>query len=279
MRRLLPRTLRVLTRSWLVGAYLPAVDTESYLTAIETDAAIMLAAATAVPRDARVPSCPGWTMRDLIVHTGVVHRHKTAIVSRGLVDISAPEPPEPTSDEIQWFGDGVDEMLSVFRAADLTLPTWTWCQHQHTADWWVRRMAHETAIHGADALLTAGHTPAVDDWLGLDGVDEILDEMIVGVPDWGEVTMGDHVVALRSADREWVLRTATFSGTSPATGNRYDDLATMVYVEDDPDLVITADGGAMDLWLWGRGELPSGAVAGDDTLVGVVRSIAAEATQ
>ncbi|MGI9665532.1 MAG: maleylpyruvate isomerase family mycothiol-dependent enzyme [Acidimicrobiia bacterium] len=255
------------------------MDTDRYLAAIEMDAAIMLAAATAVPLDTPVPSCPGWTMRDLIVHTGVVHRHKTAIVRHGLIDGAAPQPPEPTSDEIQWFGDGVDEMLAVFRAADLGLPTWTWCTHDHAAEWWVRRMAHETAIHGADALITTGQSPQLDEWLGLDGVDELLDEMMVGAPDWAEVAELDNVVGLRSGDREWLLRPATFSGTSTVTGKAYEDFSTVMYAEGEPDAVVSTDGSTMDLWLWGRGDLAADQVDGDESLVLLIREIAAESTQ
>jgi hypothetical protein len=141
-------------------------------------------------------------------------------------------------------------------------------------------MAHETVIHGADALITAGRSGKVGHELGIDGVDEILDEMMIGGPAWGTLTAGEGVVALEADGHRWVVRRASFSGTSPNSGNTYEDLPALVYAKGhEPDAVIAADPGTLDLWLWGRGDLPGGAVRGDESLVDYVRLVAAEATQ
>ncbi len=229
---------------------------------------------------AAVPSCPGWTVRNLVTHTGIVHRHKTAIVRDKLIDGPADRPGDPDGDVIEWFNEGVEEMLGVFGAADLDAPTWTWCEHDHVAEWWVRRMAHETAIHGADAALTVGETPIVDEALASDGIDELLVEMLVGAPSWAVVEERDDAIELITPQRSWFLRTATWSGESPR-GNVYNDEPGFLYGSDtsEPDAVITCTAEALDLWLWGRGELPGGTVSGDRTLVGLLRSTAAEATQ
>ncbi len=255
------------------------MDTHAYLTSVERDAASMMAIAADLPLDTPVPTCPGWTLRDLMEHTGIVHRHKTETVRGGWLDESPPEPPGPDGDLLEWFGSGVEEMLDVFRTSDLSQPTWTWCAHEHRADWWVRRMAHETVIHGADSLIAAGGTGRVDQELAIDGVDEILDEMMIGGPDWGTLTAGEGVIALEAGGRRWVVRRASFSGTSPISGNTYEDLPALVYAEgSEPDAVIATDPETLDLWLWGRGNLPSGSVGGDKSLVDYVRLVAAEAT-
>lgn len=262
----------------LVGS--PSMDTDSYLGSIERDAASMMEVATDVPLDTPVPTCPGWTLRDLIEHTGIVHRHKTETVRGGWLDEAPPESPGPDGDILEWFGHGVVEMLGVFRTSDLSKPSWTWCPHQHNADWWVRRMAHETVIHGADALITAGRSGRVEQELAIDGVDEILDEMMIGGPPWGTLTPRDGVIALDADGHRWVVRRASFSGTSPNTGNTYEDLPALVYAEgDEPDAVVAADAETLDLWLWGRGDLPGAAISGDGSLVDYVRLVAAEATQ
>ena len=256
-----------------------AMDTDSYLGSIEHDAASMMAVATDVPLDTAVPTCPGWTLRDLLEHTGIVHRHKTETVRGGWLDASPPQPSGPDGDILEWFDLGVVEMLRVFRTSDLSKPTWTWCPHQHDADWWVRRMAHETVIHGADALIAAGGPGRVGPELAIDGVDEILDEMMIGGPAWGTITAGDGVIAMEVEGRQWVVRRASFSGTSPSSGNSYDGLPALVYAADhEPDAVIATDPATLDLWLWGRGDLPDGAASGDGSLVDYVRLVAAEAT-
>jgi uncharacterized protein (TIGR03083 family) len=192
-----------------------------------------------------------------------------------------PWPDEPDGDVIAWFNEGIDEMLAVFRDADLTAPTWTWCRHDHNAEWWVRRMAHETLIHGADAVIALGGTPEVDEALAADGIEEVLVEMMVDAPEWAELTVGNRTVAIVSPARSWTLRTASWAGESPSTGKVYMDEAAVVLVPEGsaPDSRITGSAGDLDLWLWGRRELPAGSVTRDATLVDLVRSIATEATQ
>jgi hypothetical protein len=140
-------------------------------------------------------------------------------------------------------------------------------------------MAHETAIHAADAVLASGGVPVLDEGLAIDGIDEILDEMIVGGPGWGTVTPTDRVIALECDDRRWLLRSATFVGTSPRTGTHYDMAALVHEREADPDATVRTDPSTLDLWLWGRAQLPEGSVSGDRSLVDELRTLAAEATQ
>ena len=220
------------------------MDTATYLRSIERDAAIIIDVAQSMPLDTSVPSCPEWTLGDLVVHTGIVHRHNTETVAGGWLDEAPP-----------------------------------WCIHDHKADWWVRRMAHETAIHGVDAQSAVGEPPSLDPELATDGVDEILVEMMTGGPDWSTVTPMEDVVELATPDRRWVLRRATLSGTSPSTGTRYEALDTFVFDEAKPDTVIRAEPSTLDLWLWGRAPLSAGSVSGDPSLADQVRAVAAEATQ
>jgi uncharacterized protein (TIGR03083 family) len=256
------------------------MDTDLYMTAVRRDADAMVDAARAVGLDADVPTCPDWTVRDLMIHTGRVHRHKTEVVRGRYVDTDADFPAKPDGEILEWFVEGLNEMLVVFDSADLGAPTWTWCNHEHNADWWVRRMAHETAIHGADALISAGRTPTVDGWLAIDGVDEILDEFLADIPEWGTVTAGDRTVALEAGGRSWGLRTATFSGIVPESGMAREGLVTLVRDDAvDPDAVVRTDPETLYLWLWGRGELSYEVIAGDRSVVDYVRAVAVEGTQ
>lgn len=252
---------------------------EVYLRSVERDAATMAAIADTIPLDTPVPSCPEWTLNDLMIHTGRVHRHKAAVVRDGWLDGPAPQPEGPSGDVVLWFEDGAAELVAVLRTSDLSKPSWTWCVHEHSADWWVRRMAHETAIHRADAELAAGMIPTLDEALGEDGADEVINEMMVGGPEWGSVTPADRRFELRAGGRKWLLRTASFSGTSPVSGTVYANLPTLVHDDGDPEMVVETDGSTLDLWLWGRGPLPPAAVSGDLQLVDWVRNLASEATQ
>ena len=261
---------------------LPWLPLERYLAAVERDAAVMLRVLADTDLEAAVPSCPGWTLRDLIVHTGLVHRQKAETVRGGWVDGSPPQPEPPDGDLGPWFREGVDDLLVVLSTADLSQPSWTWCDHEHTAMWWARRMAHETTIHAADAVLAAGGRPHVESSLAADGVEEILIEMMTGGPAWGVVAVADDVVAIEVDDTDpvarWVLRSAQFSGTSPTSGTTYEGLATFEITDARPDTTIRGNASAMDLWLWGRGPIDEIAITGDHDLADHVRTVAAEST-
>jgi uncharacterized protein (TIGR03083 family) len=265
--------------SW--AAYRALMDTAVYLTNLEHHALLLSDSARSVGLDAPVPTCPEWTIEDLVAHTSQVHRHKTEIVLGRYVEESPPFPPPPTEvDVLAWYNDGVNEMLGVFGDADLSLPIYTWCNHEHSADWWVRRMAHETVIHGADAVIAAGGTPRIDAALAEDGVDEVLDEFMTGSPPWVTVAPGGRRIDLLAGDRRWSLRTATFSGVSPDSGAVYEALDTVVFDDvGDPDAVVRAEPETLNLWLWGRGSLDDGAASGDADLIRHLRTVAAESTQ
>ena len=256
------------------------MDVGRLTVALEHHTRLLSDAARSVDLDAPVPTCPGWTVRDLVVHTGIVHRHKTEVVRGRYLNEPPDEPPEPVGDALEWYDEGVGEMLSVFGEADLDAPSWTWCGHDHNADWWVRRMAQESLIHGADALLSAGRTPSADTWLAVDGVDEILDEMLVGGPKWATIVPLDRRIDLMTDERTWSLRTASFAGTSPRTGKKYEGLDTLLHDDSgDIDATIRTDAETLDFWLWGRRALPDAAVEGDRSLVDHLRVVASEGTQ
>ncbi len=259
------------------------VDDSDFLGATGKYGRLLLEAAGSVDLDTPVPTCPDWQVRDLVAHTAAVYQHKATTVRDGWVDESPPWPSEvaeaTSGDVVGVLEASLDDLLDVFGRADLTQPTYTWCDHDHTADWWVRRMAHESVIHGADAIVAAGGTPTAESWLAVDGVDEILDEMMIGSPDWATTVEGDRRIDLLAGDRAWNLRTGTWSGTGPISGTVYVDEHALIHDSTGvPDVTIATDPATLDYWLWGRGDLPSGAVQGDAQLVGYVRGVGAAAT-
>src|SRR5688572_12159220 len=86
--------------------------------ALRTDSAA-LAKAARLGLDAPVPSCPGWSVADLVQHTGRVHRAVTRRVQnleqerRPASDIPLP----PLAELVPWFEDGADALGQVLEAA------------------------------------------------------------------------------------------------------------------------------------------------------------------
>lgn len=232
--------------------------------------------------DAAVPSCPGWAVRDLVAHTGVVYAHKTAIVRDGWVD-EQPEPIEPpSSGELAWFRETAAEMLAVMTAADPATPAATWYPPDQTVGFWRRRMAHESVIHRLDAELAHDVVTPVDAALGADGIDEILVVMLTGAPEWSTSSRRDQVIAVTETDagRTWRLRVGEFTGTSPR-GNVYEHEPTFFIDDGDdrPTTLIAGPAGLLDGWLWGRAGIADLRIEGDAGLAELLRNVAADSTQ
>jgi uncharacterized protein (TIGR03083 family) len=72
-----------------------------------------------------------------------------------------------------WFAAGAAELVATLGSVDLDQECWTFSSSASTARFWVRRQAHETAVHRWDAETAAGHPDLVDARLAADGVDEV----------------------------------------------------------------------------------------------------------
>ncbi len=228
--------------------------------------------------DVDVPTCPGWTVRDLLLHLGRIHREKALTVREGVTDRDF-HFKEPASDVVEWFEEGAELMLAALRSKDATDPAWTWHGPDQTVGFWNRRMAHETLIHRVDAELAHGEAGEVDHVIAEDGIDEALEIFIGGYPDWATPRLGDRVIRLSTSGRSWWLRAATFSGTT-RSGRVLEDVPTVVLESESPaaDCEITGDPAALDLWLWGRAPVSDLTVSGDAELAAYLRNVAAKST-
>src|ERR1700744_4969929 len=80
--------------------------------------------------DGAVPPCPEWTVRDLVRHTGGVHRWATGFV-RGrtepvqadLEEVAGGWPPDP--DLASWLAQGCADLVTALVAAPDDLACWT----------------------------------------------------------------------------------------------------------------------------------------------------------
>ena len=155
---------------------------QEYIAELERDGDLMATAAERAGLMSTVPPCPGWQIRDLLRHTGYVHRWAARYVAEGLprpvpnvteADILAAEPPDP--DLIGWFRDGHAGLVAALTSADPELACWSFLPAPSARGFWARRQAHETAIHRIDAeLATGGGVTAVSGAFAADGVDELI---------------------------------------------------------------------------------------------------------
>ncbi|MYW63594.1 maleylpyruvate isomerase family mycothiol-dependent enzyme [Streptomyces sp. SID8379] len=158
-----------------------------YLDCLAADFDRLRSVASDADPAAAVPSCPGWTVADLVRHVGQVYVDKTHAIREG---VESEWPPKGTADAEPFalleraYGDLRGELTT--RAPED--PAGGWYEPDRTVGFWIRRMAQETVIHRIDAELGAGHEVApVPEDLAVDGVDELLKVFVAyAVSGWTE---------------------------------------------------------------------------------------------
>src|SRR3954454_19889569 len=125
-----------------------------------------------------VPSCPGWTLADLVKHTGSVQRWFSVLLRARIqepprtrdVDLRLPDQENEYAD---WLAESVTVAEEAFAVTDPNLPMWAWGADQH-ARFWARRMLFETLLHRVDAELALGPRATIDSATAVDGNEEFL---------------------------------------------------------------------------------------------------------
>ncbi|UQI45298.1 maleylpyruvate isomerase family mycothiol-dependent enzyme [Streptomyces sp. HU2014] len=146
--------------------------------AVAAETARFVAAVKGADLTLPVPGCPGWTLADLVKHTGSVQRWFSVLLRRRVQ-----EPPRSRDVELRlpasedgypdWLADSAAEAASAFDGLDPDAPMWAWGADQH-ARFWIRRMLIETLVHRTDAERALGLRSGIDRDLATDAVDEFL---------------------------------------------------------------------------------------------------------
>ena len=222
--------------------------------------------------DARVPTCPEWTLRDLIEHTGMVHRWQTAVVRDDLDHEPWPLPDgvqlQPGDDIAEWFQRGVDDAVAGMSTAEAGDARWTWFPPDQTAGWYFRRITQETLVHRVDAELAVGDRTPMDPALSVDGIDEFVDVFIPAAEMEGQKIGGTgqtlHLHAT-DAEGEWNLALGA-EALEVSRGHGKGDGAVRGTASD------------LDLWLWGRQSLTSMELFGDASVAASLRAAVSRST-
>ncbi len=132
--------------------------------------------------DAPVPTTPGWDVRHLVAHQGMVHRWAIGRIAGERVDTRAIENEAlALEDPVTWLREGGLRLVTAIQEAPEDLETPVFLDDAPSPRrFWARRQCHETTIHSVDALAAAlGRMPRAEDtWItrkmALDGIDELL---------------------------------------------------------------------------------------------------------
>lgn len=241
------------------------VEISQHIMALEQEGILLADAAERAGLDAYLRTCPGWQIRDLLRHTGYVHRWAADYIAQERAEMVAELPEDQIlangpdgSSLIGWFREGHAALVKTLQAAPADLNCWTFLPAPSPLAFWARRQAHETTMHRVDAELATGSVSPVPAQLAADGIDELLlgfaarrvprsdveprRGLQVHAADTGdywlaEISRGGNVVSRGQAQSPDCLVSAPASGLYLLLWNRFDTGAAGAAVRGDPKVL------------------------------------------
>lgn len=218
-----------------------------------TATARLAAVASSAP-EAAVPTCPGWTVARVAVHTGRIHRWVAAALAAPAGTEVPPAPrPAPEADLRAWLTEGSALLTDALETAGpdgaVQVPGW-----ERSADWWRRRTCHETAVHAWDVEAAVGTPAPIDATLAVDGVDEVVEVFLPTALDldaFGEAaSLHLHATDDDLEGGEWLVAVGP-EGVRSERRHAKGDVAVRGSASD------------LLLWVWGRVPTSTLDVVGD----------------
>ena len=255
---------------------MPQLNAERYVAEIEASTAGLAEILAEHDQGLPIPTCPEWTLRQLVTHVGRAHRWAAEITrTRSEAFIPFREVPDgklpgERAEQCGWLQAGAALVVDAVREAGSDL-VWTFTGPA-PAGFWIRRMAHETLVHRADAQLAAGAEPepvieaevaadAIDEWLMLatGGILGNADERTTPLP----AGAGLHIHATDDglgSRGEWMIRhdargltvePGHGKGDAALTGPAASLLLVLMRRRpvSDPAVTVYADSAVVDGWL------------------------------
>lgn len=160
-----------------------------------------------------VPTCPGWTVADLVRHLGECHWFwgtdiETRAAGPDEIEKAKPERPASYPDTIAWGRSQADRMLQLLEATPDDVAVWTWAlnESEHSVGFIRRHQVQEAAVHRWDIELAAtGQPQPIDPDAAADSIDEVL---AITLP-WGarpdKLLPGSVHIHCTDVDGEWFV--------------------------------------------------------------------------
>jgi len=218
------------------------------------------AVARAADDGVRVPSCPAWTVRDLVAHLGRVQRFWAAMVRRGGTEppTERPDLPSPGAgdDLAAWYRACADDLLEAVTSTSSDREAWAWWESPHTVAAITRHQVQEAGVHRWDLEAALGRPEPLDADVAADAVDEFLEIVVParqGEQPWSRPT---GVLELAATDVEGV-RHLSLTGDGPRRSDEPEAI---------PLTTITAPATDLLLVLYRRVPLDAVDVRGDQAL-------------
>lgn len=249
------------------------MDITEHITAIADEGNGLAQAARRPGFEAPVPACPGWNVRDLVRHQGMIHLWAAAHIAQ-----PHDEPDHETEadehaalsgfwpnlgtfwpddkDLIDWYLETNANLIDSLESASPDVGAWTFLPAPTPLAMWARRQAHETAIHRFDAESATDVTSGFDPVFASDGIDEMLSGFAPRKRDFPVEHPQAMLVHATDTDDRWRVALAP-------------DGITTVRGDGPSDVTLAATASALYLAVWNRGNDSDVKVTGNHELLDI----------
>jgi hypothetical protein len=211
---------------------------------------------------AEVPTRPGWTVQDLVIHLARFLETSTAYLRTGSRTLMQP-PAAPTGlAPLEYLDLQLTAAAEILTAVPDNRPVWTFSPSAPDLAWvWHRRIAHETVLRRFDAQTVVRQVAATDTDLCVDGIDEVLTTIVAAKLDGDSPAKVSGTAVVRPTDvpESWliVLTPDEMPQTRAAAPG------------EEGDAQVTGQAELIYFWLWNRMNLKE--MSGDRHVLDVLK--------
>jgi uncharacterized protein (TIGR03083 family) len=195
------------------------MNTTTYLDAVVEQTSTFAEWVQGKDAAAPVPTCPKWTLADLVDHVGATQRMVAMLVGERMTEPSSAfarqaSAPTDSAEWGAWLTDGVREAKRAFESVDDDTPVWDPSGAAAGVGFWSRRLFGEACVHRADAAAALDLPYELAPDLAVGATEDWLDTMTSrgyweNRPDFADAMRGDgqtlHFHAT-DASGEWLAR-------------------------------------------------------------------------
>jgi len=237
-----------------------SLSRDRYLTQVADESARLLATDPADLGNS-IPHIEGWTVGDVIGHTGWVARYvalqQSATPDQPVSRSAVPNPPAG-AEVLAWASEAVAGLTEALEHSDpdTIRPSFA---GPVAASWWVRRMAHELSMHRWDIDSATGTPTPIDPAVSVDGIDEIFEVFVPTRMRFESLAANGETMHLHSTDQN--------EGAGEWTATLLPDTIEWDHSHSKADVAVRGTASDLLLVMWSRIPASRLEVFGDAALI------------